>query len=151
MWAPVFFTFEVETRDGPKDLEPGGRVAPDFDLRFSRPKRVESLVKQIANDPRLRLIPSGADIPNRQVIVHAHVALDETGHLPRLRWPIEAFEDEDVAAGGGTSVALAAALMVRMRKRRADPHPQRFGVAGLGRADAIGETSFFHAASRRTA
>ena len=42
------------------------------------------------------------------------MALDKTRDVPVLGSAIVAFEDEDVAAGGGTVVAFAAALVVRV-------------------------------------
>ena len=151
MWPSILLALEVEARDGTENLEPGRSVAPNFDLRFDWPKRVDCLIEQIPHDARLRLIPRGPDIANRQVIVNAHVTLDEAGHMPRLRRSVEAFEDEDVAAAGGAPIALATALMIGVSQRRTDPRAQRFNVACLGRADAICQTSFFHAGSRRTA
>jgi hypothetical protein len=79
------------------------------------------------------------------------VALDEAGHLPVLGRTVVALEDEDVAAAGGAAVAFASTLVVGVSQRRANARAQRFSVSCLGRADAIGQTSFFHAASRRTA
>jgi hypothetical protein len=79
------------------------------------------------------------------------VALDKTRDVPVLGSAIVAFEDEDVAAGGGTVVAFAAALVVGMRQGGADGIAQGFRVFGLGGADAVGQPSFFHCASRRTA
>src|SRR5258708_6205409 len=45
--AAVLLAFEVETRDGLEDLEPGAGVAANLDLRPDRPKRVERLVEQV--------------------------------------------------------------------------------------------------------
>ena len=84
MWPTILFAFEVEAWNGAENLEPGGRVAADFDLRASRSKRIECLIQQIAHDAGLRLIPGRANVPNREVVVDTHVALDEAGHLPVL-------------------------------------------------------------------
>jgi hypothetical protein len=79
------------------------------------------------------------------------VALDKARDVPVLGSPIVAFEDEDVATCSGTAVALAAALVVGVGQGRADGVAQGFGIAGLGGTDAVGQPSFFHSASRRTA
>jgi hypothetical protein len=129
MRAAVLLTFEVEARGAPKNLEPGGCVATDLDLRLGRPKRVECLVEQVAYDAGLWHVPGRANVTNREVVVDPHVALDEAGDLPVVRRAIEAFQHQDVAAAGGAGVALAAALMVGVRQRRADGVAQRLGVA----------------------
>jgi hypothetical protein len=151
MRAAIFLAFEIEAGDVAEDVQPDRRVAPNLDLRFDRAKRVERLVEQIAHDTSLRFVAGRPDIANRQVVVHAHVALDKTSHLPVLGGAVVAFEDEDVAPAGSPGVTLAPTLVIRMREGRANSIPKRDGVAGLGGADAIGQTSFFHSASRRTA
>jgi hypothetical protein len=151
MRAAVFLAFEVEARDIAKDVQPDRRIATNLDLRLDRTKRVERLIEQVAHHAGRWLIAGRADIAYRQVVVDAHVALDKTSHLPVLGSAVIAFEDEDVAAAGSATVALAAALAAWMGEGRANSIPKRSGVAGLGGADAIGQTSFFHSASCRTA
>ena len=108
----VFLAFEVEAWDGLENLEPGVSVAADFDLRLERSKRIERLIEQVAHDTGLWLIPSCADITDGQIIVHAHVALDETRDLPIVASAVVTLQDEDVAARRGAAVAFAAALVV---------------------------------------
>jgi hypothetical protein len=110
----------METWDPPKYLQPGRRVAADFDLRFDGSKRVEGLVEQIAYDACLGLVAGRADVVDGQVVVDAQVALDETGHLPVVAGAVEALEDQDVAAAGRAAVALASALVVWMSEGGAD-------------------------------
>jgi hypothetical protein len=129
-----------------EDLEPGGRVAADLDLRLHWSVRVEGLVEQIAHHAGLRNVASRANVVDRQVVVHAQVALDEASHLPVVVGAVEAFEDEDVAAAGGTSIAFAVALVVGMSEGRPDGVPQCRGVTCLGSPDTVRQTSFFHAA-----
>jgi hypothetical protein len=109
------------------------------------------LIEQIAHDTSLWSIPRGADIVDRKIVVHAHVALDEASHLPVMIGAVEPFEDEDVAAAGRTAIALAAALLIWMRQCGTDGITQRRGVSCLGGTDAVRETSLFHAAPCRTA
>ena len=149
--ATVLLAFEVETGDRLEDLEPGAGVAADLDLRLDWSKRVERLVEQVAHDAGLWLVPGRTDVTNGQIIVHAHVALDKTRDVPMLGSAIVALKDEDVATCGAAAVAFAAALVVRVGQGRADGIAQGFGIAGLGGTDAVGQPSFFHSASRRTA
>jgi hypothetical protein len=151
MRAAILLAFQIKARDVPKNVEPRGRVAADLDLRFDRSIRVEGLLEQIAHHARLRHVARGADVVDGEVVVDAHVALDEAGHLPIVGGAVEMFEDQDVPATCSSAVALAAALVVWMRQRGADGLTQSGGVARLGRADAICQTSFFHAAPCRTA
>jgi hypothetical protein len=151
VWATVLLAFEIETGDSLEDLEPGVGVAADFDLRFDRSERVERLIEQVAHDAGLWLISSRADVTDGQVIVHAHMTLDKTRDVPMLGSPIVALQDEDVAARRGTAVAFATTLVVGMRQGRTDGIAQRRGISGLGGADAVCQTSFFHSASPRTA
>jgi hypothetical protein len=114
MGPAVLFAFEVEARDRLENLEPGVCAATDLDLRLDRSERVECLIEQVAHDAGLWLISSRTNVTNGQIIVHAHVALDETRDLPIVGRAIEALQDEDVAARRGAAVAFAAALMVGM-------------------------------------
>src|SRR6266498_57110 len=100
--AAVFLAFEVEARDGAEDVEPGAGVSSDFDLSLDRSERVEGLIKEVAHHTGLRLIAGGADVADAEVVVHAHVALDEAGDLPFMSLSIVAFEDQDVASAGGS-------------------------------------------------
>jgi hypothetical protein len=149
--ATVFLTFEMKARDVAEDLEPRRGVAPNLDLRLAWAKGKEGLVEQVAHDSRLGLVACGAHIVDRQVIVNPQVALDKAGHLPLLTGPIEAFEDEDVAARGGAAVALAASLPIRVGECGADGVTQSRGVVRLGRTDTVRQTCFFHGAPCRTA
>jgi len=88
---------------------------------------------------------------DRQVIVHAHVALDKAGHLPIVSCAVEALQDQDVATTGCATIALATATLLWMGQRRSNRIAQPGGVIRLGRSDAVGQTSFFHADSCRTA
>jgi hypothetical protein len=149
--SAVLLAFEVEARNRAEDLLPVAGVATDLDLRLDGFERVECLIQQVAHDAGLRLIASRAHVTNRQVVVHAHVAFDETCHLPVVSSPIVALEDEDVAAAGGTPITFATAFVIGMGERCGDGIAQRRGVGCLGRANAIRQTSFFHGASCRTA
>ena len=151
MRPAVLLAFEVEAGDVPKDVQPGGRVATDLDLRLNRSKRVEGLVEQIAHHAGLRRITSGANVADREIVVHPHVALDETGHLPVVRSAVIALEHEDVATAGRAAIALPPALMIGMGQGGADRATQRRGVRVLCRSDAVRQPSFFHAPSCRTA
>jgi hypothetical protein len=151
VWATVLLALDVETRDVAENLEPGSRVAANLDLRFDGPKRVDGLVEQIAHDAVLGLITRGAQVANGQVVVNAHVAFDKTSHLPLVRDAVVALEDEQIASTGGAAIALASTDMVGVGQRRPDRIPDGARVAGLSRADAVGQTSFFHGASLRTA
>jgi hypothetical protein len=113
----VLLAFEVEARDGLENFEPGISIAADLDLRLDRSERVERLIEQVAHDAGLWLISSRADVTDGQIIVHTHVALDETSHVPVLGGAIVALQNEDVAARRGAAVAFAAALMVGVRER----------------------------------
>jgi hypothetical protein len=151
MRAAILLAFEVKARNIAKNVEPDRRIATNLDLRLDRTKRVERLIEQVAHHAGRWLIAGRADIAYREVVVHAHVALDKTGHLPVLDSAVIAFEDEDVAAAGSPTVAFPPTLVVWMGEGRANAIPKRSSVAGLGGADAIGQTSFFHSASCRTA
>jgi len=147
----VLLAFEVEPGDIAEDVQPGGRVASDLDLRLHRSKRIEGLIEQVAHRTRLWHITSGTNVADRQIVIHAHVALDEASHLPIVGGAVIALEDQDVAAAGGTAVALASALVVGMRQCRANPFAQRRGVLLPCGSDAVRQTSFFHGAPCRTA
>ena len=151
MRPAVLLAFQIKARDVAKNIEPGCRVAADLDLRLDRPIRVEGLLEEVAHDACLGRVARSADVVDGEVVIHAHVALDEAGHLPVVGGAVEMLEDQDVAATCSSAVALAAALVVWMRQRGADGLTQSHGVARLGRADAICQTSFFHAAPCRTA
>jgi hypothetical protein len=151
VWATIFLAFEIEARNRLKDLQPRGGVAPDLDLRFNWSKRVECLIEQIAHDAGLWLIARRANVTDRQVVVHAHVAFDEPGDVPMLGCAVVALEDEDVAARRGAGIALTPPLVVGVGEGRTDRVTQRRGVRCFGRTDAISQTSFFHSASCRTA
>jgi hypothetical protein len=151
MRSTVLLAFEVEARNRAEDLLPGAGVATDLDLRLDGFERVECLIQQIAHDAGLWLIAGRAHVSNRQVVVHAHVAFDETCHLPIVRGTVIAFENEDVASAGGTPITFAAAFVIGMGERGGDGIAQCRGVVCLGRANAIRQTSFFHGASCRTA
>ncbi len=114
MGTTVLLAIEVEARDSLKNLEPGVCVATDLDLRLERSERVEGLIEQVAHDARLWLIPSRTDVTNGQIIVHAHVTLDETRDVPMLGSAVVVLQDEDVAARRGAAVAFAATLVVGM-------------------------------------
>jgi hypothetical protein len=129
-----------------KDILPGGRVAADLDLRLHGSERIEGLVQQIAHHACLRHVASRADVVDRQVVVHAQVALDEASHLPVVVGAVEAFQDEDVAAAGGTPIAFAVALVVGMSEGGPNGVAQCRGVTCLGSPDTVRQTSFFHAA-----
>ncbi len=109
------------------------------------------MIEQVTHDTRLWLVASGANITDGQIVVHTQVAFDEARDLPVLARPIIALEDEDVAARRGASVARAPTLVVGVGERRTDGTAQRQRITGLGRADPIRQTSFFHSASRSTA
>jgi hypothetical protein len=149
--SAVLLALEVEARNGAEDVLPVVRVATNLDLRLDGFEGVESLIEQVAHDACLWLIASGADITNGQVVIHAHMAFDETCDLPVVGGAVVALEDEDIAAARGTPITFAAALVIGMREGGADRIAQRRGVVRLGRANPIRKTSFFHAASCRTA
>jgi len=149
--SAIFLAFEVETGNRAKDFQPGGRVAANLDLRLDGSERVESLIEQIAHDAGLRLVAGGADVADGEVVVDAHVALDEARHLPLVGGAVVTLENEDVAATCGATVRGATTLVIGVRERGADARAERGGIACLGRADAISQTSLFHAASPRTA
>jgi hypothetical protein len=151
MGSAVLLTFEVEARNVAEDVEPGGRVATNLDLRLDGPKRVERLVEQIAHNAGLWRVARRTHIVDRQVIVNPKMALDKAGHLPLLRGPVEALEHQDVAAAGGAAIAFATPLPIGMGERSVDSVTQGRGVARLSRTDAVGQTSFFHGAPCRTA
>jgi hypothetical protein len=144
--SAIFLTFEMKARNAAKDLEPVSRVAANLDLRLGRTERIEGLVQQIAHHARLGRVAGGADVVDRQVVVDAQVALDEASHLPVVVGAVEAFQDEDVAAAGGTPIAFAVALVVWMREGGPDGVAQCRGVTCLGSPDTVRQTSFFHAA-----
>jgi hypothetical protein len=127
--ATIFLAFQIEARNVAKDLQPGRRIPSDLDLRFDRSERVDRLVEEVAHHAVLRLGAGGADIANGQVVVHAHVALDEASHLPVVRRAIVVFEDQDVAATGGASIAFAPTLVVRVSQGRTDRFAQRRRIA----------------------
>jgi hypothetical protein len=137
----------MEAGNGAEDVQPRVCVAAHLDLRFDRPKGVEGLVEQIPHDACLGLVAGGADISNRQVVVHAHVAFDEAGDLPIMSCAIVALEDEDVATAGGAAITLAVALLLRVGEGRTDGITQRRRIAGLGGTNAVRQTGFFHCAS----
>ena len=151
MRAAVLLAFQMKARNVAKDVQPDGRVAPNLDLRLGRPKRVECLIEEVADDACLGLVAGSADVVDGQVVIHAQVALDEACHLPIMGGAVKALEDENVAATGRATVAFAAALMVWVRQSGANRVTEGRGVARLGRTDAVGQTSFFHAASCATA
>jgi hypothetical protein len=136
----------MKARDAAKDVQPRRRVAANFDLRLGWTKRIEGLVQQIAHHARLGNVASRADIVDRQVVVDAQVALDEASHLPVVAGAVEAFEDQDVAAAGGTPIAFAVALIIRMSEGGPNGVAQCRGVTCLGSPDTVRQTSFFHAA-----
>jgi hypothetical protein len=149
--AAVLLALQIEAGDGAEDVEPGACVATDFDLGFDRAERVERLIEEIAHHAGLRFVAGGADVADAEVVVDAHVALDKSGDLPIMGWPIVTFEHEDVAAAGGAGVALATPLVIGVRERGADRIAELLSVVRLSGANAVGETSFFHGASRPTA
>ena len=151
MRAAVLLTFDVEAGNTTKNVQPRRRVATDLDLRLDGSKRVECLVQQVAHHACLRHVAGCPDVADREVVVDAHVALDEASHLPVVRGAVVMLQDQDVAAAGGAGVALTPTLMIGVRQRGADGITQGLGVAGLGGADAIRQTRFFHDRSRRTA
>jgi hypothetical protein len=140
----VLFAFSIEAGDCLEDLQPVGGVATNFDLRARGSKGSEGLVEQVAHNARLWLVADRADVADGQVVVDTHVALEETSHLPVVSRTVVVLEDEDVAAARGALITLATALVIGMRQRTADRITQRLGIAGLGRAHAVGQTSFFH-------
>jgi hypothetical protein len=144
--SAVLLAFEIEARNAAKDLQPQCRVAADLNLRLDWSERVEGLVEQVAHHAGLGCLTCGADVMDRQVVVHAHVALDEASHLPRLIWTIEMLQQEDVTAAGGPAVAFAMALIVWVREGGADGVTKRRGVTRLGRPDTVRQTFFSHAA-----
>lgn len=151
MRSSVFFTLDIKARNTSKDLEPCGRVATNLDLRLSRAKGIERLVEQVADDSGLWLVARGANVVDREIVVDPHMALDETGHLPLLAGAIEALQDENVTAAGRPTVAFTVARLVRVSQRCADRLAERSGVRGLGGADTVSQTSFFHGTPSRTA
>src|SRR3954469_23461902 len=130
--AAILLTVQVEARDAAENIEPRVSVATNLDLRGDGLVRVEGLVEQVAHNGRLGRVARGADIANGQVVVDAHMALDETGDLPFMRGAIVALENQDVTTTRGATIALAPPLMVGMRQRRADRVAERFSVTGLG-------------------
>jgi hypothetical protein len=149
--APVFLTLTVETRDAVEDVQPCASVAANLDLRPGRAKRVEGLVEQVADDPVLRLVAGGADVANREVVVHTHMAFDEASDVPAMRLAVEALEDQDVAPAGGTAVALAVAAGIRVGEGGANSLTQRCVIRRFGGPHSIGKASLFHGGSCRTA
>jgi hypothetical protein len=147
----IFFAFEVEAGNVAEDVHPDAGVTSNLDLRFDGPKRIDRLVEQIAHDAVLWLVAGGADVADRQVVVHAHVALDKTSDLPVVGGAIVALQNEEVAAAGGALIAFPSPLMVGVSQSGADRVAEPRCIAGLGSADAVGQTSFFHGASLRTA
>jgi hypothetical protein len=137
----------VEAGNRAEDVQPRVCVAANLDLRFDRSKGVEGLVEQIPHDARLWLITRGANIANRQVIVHSHVAFDKASDLPIMSRAIVALENEDVAATGGPPITLAVPLLIRVGEGRADRIAQRRRIAGLGGTNAVRQTGFFHCGS----
>jgi hypothetical protein len=142
----ILLAFEMKARNPAEDVQPRGRVAANLDLRLGWTKRIEGLVQQVAHHARLGNVASRADIVDRQVVVDAQMALDEASHLPLVAGAVEAFEDEDVAAAGGTPIAFAVALVIRMSEGRPNGVAQCRGVTCLGSPDTVRQTSFFHAA-----
>jgi len=144
MGTAVLLTFDIEAGNCAEDVQPCARVATDLDLGLERSEGIERLVQQVAHHARLRLVTGRADVSDTEIIVYAHMALDEAGDLPIMGLSIVALEDEDVATAGGASVTFAAALMIGVGEGGADGLAEFLGVAGLSRAHAIGETSLFH-------
>jgi hypothetical protein len=147
MRAAILLALHVETGNGAEDVQPRVGIAAYLDLRFDRPEGVESLVEQVPHNARLRLITGGANIADRQVIVHSHVAFDEAGDLPIVSRAIVALENEDVTTTGGPPITLAVPLLIRVGEGRADRITQRRRIAGLGGTDAVRQTGFFHCGS----
>jgi hypothetical protein len=135
--AAVLLTFEEEARDTTEDVQPGAGVAANLDLRSGRAERVKRLLEQVAHDGALRLVAVRAHVANGQVFVDAHVALDETCHVPGMPLAIVAFEDQQVTPAGGATIALAFAFLVGMGQRGADLGAQRNVIAWIGRPNAI--------------
>ena len=116
-------------------------------MRLDGPERVERLVQQIAHDAGLGRVARGANVVDRQIVVHAHVRLDEAGHLPGLARAIETLQEQNVPASGRAAIAFAVALLIWMREGCANCCTQCRGVTRLGSPDTVCQTSFFHAAS----
>jgi len=98
----VLLALEVEAGDAAEDVKPGARIAADLDLRAHGSKRIEGLIEKVTHHAGLRLFAGGPNVTNRQVIVNTHVAFDEAGHVPLVRLPIVAFEDQDIAPSSRT-------------------------------------------------
>jgi len=98
----VLLALEIEAGDAAEDVEPRTGVAADLDLRARGSKRVEGLVEQVPHHAGLRLVAGCPNVTDRQVIVNTHVAFDEAGHIPFVRLPIVALEDQDVAPSRST-------------------------------------------------
>ena len=90
MRTAILLTVEVKARDAAEDIEPCAGIAADLDLGGDGLVGVEGLVEQVTDDRGLGLVARGADVANRQVVVDAHMALDETGDLPFMRGAIVA-------------------------------------------------------------
>jgi hypothetical protein len=118
--STVLLTFQMKARNAPEDFQPGGCVATNFDLRLDRAKGIEGLIEQIPHNPCLRLRSRGPNVMDRQVVIHAHVALDKASHLPLLVGSVEALQDQDVAPTRRSAVAFTAALVIWMCERCAD-------------------------------
>jgi hypothetical protein len=142
----ILLAFQIKARNAAKNLQPWSRVTADLDLRLNRSIRVEGLIQQVAHHTGLRRVAGGADVMDGQVVVHAHVALDESGHLPCLGGSVETLQEQDVTAAGGAAVTLSMALIVRVRQGGADGVTQCRGVARLGSPDTVRQTFLSHAA-----
>jgi hypothetical protein len=151
MRATVLFALQIKARDVAENVQPVAGVASNFDLCRNGTERVDRLIQQIADNPVLGLVARGADIANRQVVVDPHMAFDESSDLPVVCGAIVPLENEDVAAAGCAAIAFPSALMVWVGQGRADGVAQDGRIASLSGSDAIGQTSFFHGASLRTA
>jgi hypothetical protein len=121
--AAVLLALEIKAGNALEQLQPDSRVAPDLDLRLDRSEGIEGLIQQVAHDAGLWLITGRAHVADRQIVVHAHVTLDETRHLPVVGGTVVALEHEDVAPSGSAAVALAFALVIGVREGRADGVP----------------------------
>jgi hypothetical protein len=135
--SAILLALQEETRNPAEDVEPAARIAADLDLSSRRAERTKRLVEQVAHHANLRLVAVGANVADREVVVDAHVALDETGHVPGMLLAIVALKDQQVTPPSRAAVALASALLIGMGERGADLGAQRGVVARLGRADSV--------------
>jgi hypothetical protein len=137
MRAAILLAFEEPAGNAAEDLQPGAGVAADLDLRRRRAEGVKRLVQQVADHSSLGRVTMRAHVADGKVVVDAHVALDETCHVPGMPLAIVALEHQQVTPAGGAAVAFAPALVVRMGQRGADLGAQRGSIARLGRANAV--------------